>query len=91
MCPNWQISSRNLFHSGSSKWYCEAAVSKLDIAISLYDQNICGPCTVPLAFRKFPLLKIELLHIKLSSKPSKVYLTGGVLADLFNKTLMKLF
>ena len=29
---------------------------------------------------------MELLHIKQSSKPSKIHSTGGALVDLFNKT-----
>ena len=32
------------------------------------------------------MLKIELLHVKQISRPSKIHSTGGVLVDLFNKT-----
>ena len=42
------------------------------------------PCTI-----RFPLLKIELLHVKQNSKPSKIHLTGGVLVDLLSKTDFK--
>ena len=45
---------------------------------------MCGPCAVPLLL--LLLLKIELLHVKQNSKPSKINSTGGVLVDLFNKT-----
>ena len=45
-----------------------------------------GLCALPSVCRKFLLLEIELLHVKQSSKPSKIHSTGGVLVDLFNKT-----
>ena len=45
-----------------------------------------GPCTVPSVCRKFLLLKIVLVYVKQSAKPSKIHSTGGVLVDLFNKT-----
>ena len=63
----------------------KGAVSNLDIAISLYEQYICGPCAVTSLCRKFLLLKIKLLHVKQSSKPSFIHSTGGVLAELSNK------
>ena len=34
----------------------------------------------------FLLLKIELLHVNQSLKPSKIHSTGAVLIDLSNKT-----
>ena len=51
----------------------------------MYEQDICGPCTVPSIYRKFLLLKAELLHVKQSSKPSNIHSTGGVLVELFNR------
>ena len=81
-----KISSWNLFQSVGWKWYCKAAASNLDIAISLYEQDIYGPCTLPSVCRKFLLLKIELLYFKQSSKPSEKHSFGVALVDLFNKT-----
>lgn len=72
------------------RWYCKAAVSNLDIPILLYEHDMCHVvlvCTVPSVCKKcYILLKIELLHVKQRSKPSKIHSTGGVLVDLFNKT-----
>ena len=81
-----KTSSQNLFQNVGWKRYCKAAVLNLDIAIWLYEQDICGLCAVPSVFRKPQLLRIELLHVKQSYKPSKIYLTGGVLVYHFNKT-----
>ena len=86
MCPECEKPSGILFQSVGRRWYCKAAVSNLDISISLYEPEICGPCAVPSLCRKFLLLKIESLHVKQSSTPSKTQLTEGVLDDLFNKT-----
>ena len=40
---------------------------------------------VPSICRKFLLLITELLHVKQSSKPFKIYSTGGILVDRFNE------
>ena len=85
MCPDRQNIISKSFPE-CWKWYSEAAVSNLGIAISLYEQDIYGTSTVPSVCRKFLLLKIELLHVKQSSKPSKIHSVGGVLVDFFNKT-----
>ena len=79
MFPVYQTSSRNLFQNVSWRWYFKTAVSNLYIAISLYEHDICGPFAVPSVFRKFLLLKIKLLHVKQSFKPSKIHSIGGVL------------
>ena len=55
----------------------------------MYEQDICGPCAVPSVCRKFLLLKIELLHVKQSSKPSKIHSTGVVLVDLLIKPTLQ--
>ena len=55
----------------------------------LYEHDIWGPSAVPSVCRKFPLLKIELFHVKQSFNPSKIHSTGCVLVDLFNKIDLK--
>ena len=61
--------------------------SNLDIAVSLYEQGICGQCAVPSVCRKFLLLKIELelLHVRQGSKPSNNKVQHQIEPSLFKE------